>query len=96
MAGNDLGDVLRRVRSDSADSSFGAESCIVSTTANDTLDAVDVTLPYSEQPSIRHPVVWRLQFDLDGDGVTVIPRWPTRGKKGIVIMMDTGELWLIY
>lgn len=96
MAGSDLHDVLRRVRPRSADEAFDAESCIISTTANDTLDNVDVTLPYSEHPARREPVKWRLQFDLDVDGVTVVPRWPVRGKKGIVLQMDTGELWLIY
>jgi hypothetical protein len=74
--------------------SITAEKCLVATTATSATDKVEVTLPNSEAPTLRIQVQWRLGVrDVGG---TILPRYPQRGNKGIVIYDDEDEAWLIY
>lgn len=72
-----------------------AEECLISNTVNDEDADVWVTLPNSEAPQQRLRVdYWSLQ--VTWTGAALAPRWPSRGTRGLVIYMDTGEAWLIY
>lgn len=94
MSANDLHSVLHRSRPRQMEDHAAAEKCLVATTAADETDEVYVTLPESVSPTHRELVLWRLQFEWDG--TATVPRWPTRGDRGIVLRINTGELWLIY
>lgn len=70
------------------------EKCLVSTTATDADDTVQVTLPNSESPNTRIEVQWRLGVkEIAG---TLHPRYPQRGDEGVVFYDDEKEPWLIY
>lgn len=72
---------------------FFAETCIIANNADDPADEdLFVTLPNSEEPRKRERVhYWQPGINLDG---TV--RLPEAQDRGMVIHMDTGELWLIF
>lgn len=94
MSANDLHSVLSRSRPRQMEEHAAAEKCLVATTADDVTDEVFVTLPEGVNPGHRESVLWRLEFEWNG--TDAVPRWPTRGDKGIVLRINTGELWLIY
>ena len=86
--------VLHRTATQAIHNIIRVEECRVAVSADDVDDEVSVTLTNSKRPDLRHEVHWRLAVGLDG--ATLVPRFPQRGDYGVVLHMDTGELWLIY
>ena len=94
MSASDLHHVLHRTATKKINGIIRAERCRVATSADEEDDEVMVTLIHSKRPDIRHPVHWRVQVGLDG--ADLVPRFPQRGDEGVVIHLDTGELWLLF
>ena len=90
-----MGDLFRELIQDperDRRNSFSVEKCKIATTATSIDDDVEVTFPLGDAPMQREPIdFWRPGINDDGS-----VRYPTRGEVGMVIELDTGELWLIF
>lgn len=69
------------------------ERCKIATTASSPSDKVFVTFPDEPGPNLRQEVQWEVGVTVSGG--TLQPKYPVRGKDGIVIRDNRGELWLI-
>lgn len=66
--------------------------CRVATTADNENDDVYVTFPFDDEPARREIIdYWNVATSETGAA-----RYPVRGDVGMVMEMDTGELWLIF